>query len=325
MLVSDMTSPGQLNVPVLRDFKTLTRPFIKIQDGCNNGCAYCAIPLARGPQRSSPPDTVLKQVEIFAQQGFAEIVLSGVHLGGYGEDLDEEINLARLLFKMLQIKACPRIRISSLEPPQFTDELFELLVKHMNNGRICRHLHIPLQHGSDTTLKRMGRRYNSSFYENLIHTLVSRVPHISIGSDILVGFPGTTDNEFNECRAFVENLPLSYFHVFAYSIRPDTSAATMSGHIDAKVKKERSRIIREISATKRSAYLQSQIGVTLEGVVIQPVKNHETTMEVLSDNYIKLIVKNWPQHIVPGSVVTIVPRTILGGNVMEGTLYSQNS
>lgn len=322
IIVSSITEPGPLVVPLLLEYKTKTRPFIKIQDGCNNGCTYCAIPLARGPQRSSLPEKVLQQVEIFAKQNFAEVVLSGVHLGGYGDDLEEDINLTKLLKKMLEIENCPLIRISSIEPLECTDELFELLEKEMNGGRICRHLHIPLQNGSDATLERMNRRYRRDLYKILVNRLVTAIPGISVGSDVLVGFPGSTNVHFEECRSFVEELPLSYLHVFAYSIRPGTLAATMKNQVSPDDKKERSRIIREISAEKRAAFLKSQIGKPLIGIVVQPVKTDTSAMEVLTDNYIKIICTNWPSHIETNSVITVKPVKIIEGNTMSGEIVT---
>ena len=290
-LVSDMTNPGPLKVPILKEFRSLSRPFIKIQDGCDNRCTYCAIPGARGPQRSSPPPQVLEQVKVFTDLGFNELVLSGVHLGAYGVDLkDVDTNLRKLLQQMLSDEKCPRLRLSSLEPLEFTNELNDFLVEQMNEGRICRHLHIPLQSGCDHTLSVMNRRYTTAQYEKLIVELTSRIPNLAIGADVLIGFPGESDEHFETTFEFVAKLPLAYLHVFSYSIRPGTPAAEMKEQISPEVKKERCARLRKLSEEKRRAFLQTQIGQTLPCIVIQPSKSKAKTFEFLADNYVKILV-----------------------------------
>ena len=290
-LVSDMTNPGPLKVPILKEFRSLSRPFIKIQDGCDNRCTYCAIPAARGPQRSSPPEKVLAQVKVFTDLGFNELVLSGVHLGAYGVDLkDYDTSLQKLLQQMLDDPNCPRLRVSSLEPLEFTDELNGFLIEQMNDGRICRHLHIPLQSGCDYTLSVMNRRYTTAQYQELVHQLTSTIPNLAIGADVLIGFPGESDEHFATTFDFVKDLPLAYLHVFSYSIRPGTPAAEMKEQINPEVKKARAARMRKLSEEKRRSFLQSQIGQTLPCIVIQPSKSKEQTFELLADNYVKILV-----------------------------------
>jgi threonylcarbamoyladenosine tRNA methylthiotransferase MtaB len=243
-----------------------TRAFLKVQDGCDYRCSFCTIPLARGASRSQSVEITVEQARELVKQGYREIVLTGVNVGDYGRKIGTD--LMSLLKRLESVENLHRIRISSIEPNLVTTEL----VRHIRQSeKICHHFHIPLQSGSDYILKLMRRRYLSHYYRGLVYTIREEIPDAGIGADVIVGFPGETESHFEETYNFLVDLPLSYLHVFPYSQRPATLAATLPGGTDPATRARRSEMLRILSAKKRRQFLESFVGrtipVLLEGTV----------------------------------------------------------
>jgi threonylcarbamoyladenosine tRNA methylthiotransferase MtaB len=264
-------------------YSNRSRAFLKIQDGCNFSCSYCTVPLARGRSRSLQPDDVMLSVRELFDSGYREIVLTGIHIGAYGRDIHNRNSLIDIIKKIVTSFPDIRIRLSSIEPQEFDDEMLSL----MKDGNVCRHLHFPLQSGSGRILKLMNRGYSTHNYAQLINRVLTAYPDISIGADIIAGFPGETDEDFHDTVKFVNDLPLSYFHIFPYSKRPNTKAAISADHVDEKIKKKRVQILLDISNKKKYDYMARNINRDLDVIVEQ--KSEKTgSYKVLSDNYLKI-------------------------------------
>jgi len=243
--------------------RTHTRALVKIQDGCDNACTYCIIRLARGPQRSRPPDEVVAEVRARREAGYQEVVLTGVHIGAYGRDRHARapgVDLWGLVARILAETDLPRLRLSSIEPW----DLPETALRLWDDPRLCRHLHLPLQSGCDATLRRMARRYTSAEFAGLVAAARSAIPDLAVTTDLIVGFPGETHEEFLESLAFVRSLGLARAHVFPFSSRPGTPAATMPGQVPAPVKAGRAGAMRRIAEASERAFQQQFIGRTLQ-------------------------------------------------------------
>lgn len=261
-----------------------SRPNLKVQDGCNNRCSFCIIPFLRGRSRSLPADEVVAQVRTLADAGYPEVVLSGINLGRWGREHGFEhdgraLRLAGLVRRILGETPIPFIRLSSVEPMDFSDELIDLMG---SNPRIARHVHAPLQSGSDSVLRRMHRKYRPRHYEDRIRKAHQAMPDAAIGADVMVGFPGETDDEFEASRAFIENLPFTYLHVFTYSERPGTPAAEHPDPVPVPVRKERNRVLRDLAARKGTAFRERMLGRTLQAVTL------DGGQSALSTNYLKI-------------------------------------
>jgi threonylcarbamoyladenosine tRNA methylthiotransferase MtaB len=267
-----------LAAPVEDALGDRTRPNLKIQDGCNNRCSFCVIPFVRGRSRSAPPDRVVDEVRHLAEN-YREVVLSGINLGRWGRDLEGRSRLVDLVRRLLDETLVARLRLSSVEPMDWSDELLDLMA---GSDRIAKHVHAPLQSGSDTVLRRMHRKYRPHHYAQRIHNARDRMPDCAVGADVMTGFPGETDAEFEESREFVESLPFTYLHVFTYSERPGTPAATAPGAIPVEVRKHRTHILREVSRRKNLEFRTKMLGHTLSGVTI------EDGAVALSSNYLKI-------------------------------------
>ena len=255
------------SVKNLRKFEDLnidrfknTRAFLKIQDGCNNFCTYCIIPYARGRVRSRKPESVLKQAELLVSRGYVEIVLTGIHTAGYGEDLENYI-FYDLLVDLVKIKGFKRLRISSIETSQITDEIIDLIG---SNDIIVDHLHVPLQSGCDATLKRMNRKYTTEQYLEKINKIRSYLPNIAFTTDVIVGFPGETDEEFQATYDFIKKVNYSQLHVFPYSPRKNTPAAKMKDQVNDQVKHQRVERLLELSKQLNYDFAMKQIDKTLK-------------------------------------------------------------
>jgi threonylcarbamoyladenosine tRNA methylthiotransferase MtaB len=244
----------------LEKFSGRTRAFLKIQDGCNSFCSYCIVPFARGKSRSLAPENVLKAVNRFALNDYREIVLTGIHLGTYGYDLNPPINLTGILRQIMNGRKDVRFRLSSIEPREITDELLHLLNKA---DILCPHLHIPLQSGDDKILQMMKRGYDSYFYRMLIEKISIVLGDLAIGVDVMVGFPGEGDAEFNNTFKLLQDLPVAYLHVFPYSERPGTTAQKLYPKVPEKTKKERASILRNLSSKKREEFALRFLGKKL--------------------------------------------------------------
>lgn len=273
------------------------RPAVKVQDGCNYSCSYCAIPMARGRSRSIPIDRVISEIKFYESLGYKEIVLTGIHLGTYGLDLKPKKSLSILLDNILKNTNIPRIRISSLEIKEIDDKFLELLTEE----RICKHLHIPLQSGDDNILKLMNRTYSTKDFLSGIERIIKKVPEISIGTDVIVGFPSEGEVEFENTKKLIESIPFSYLHVFPYSPRPRTKAVTFSGQVAGAIKKERVKILREIGMAKKEDYIEKNIGKSLDIIVEDRC---EDGVIGTAGNYIKVLVTD-ENNIKEGMLVNV--------------------
>ncbi|TMW73865.1 tRNA (N(6)-L-threonylcarbamoyladenosine(37)-C(2))-methylthiotransferase MtaB [Alteribacter natronophilus] len=270
----------ELDVPAFTD---RTRASLKIQEGCNNFCTFCIIPWARGLLRSRKPEDVLVQARQLVDAGYKEIVLTGIHTGGYGEDM-KDYSLADLLLELEKVEGLKRIRISSIEASQITDRVIEVIDQ---SEKIVRHLHVPLQSGSDTVLKRMRRKYTNAFFAERVGRLHKALPGLAVTTDVIVGFPGETDEEFQETFDFIRDLHFSELHVFPYSKRTGTPAARMDDQVDDQVKNDRVHRLIELSNQLAKEYASRFEDDVLE--VIPEEKGSEGNLLVgYSDNYMKV-------------------------------------
>jgi len=305
----------ELDVP---SFAHQTRAFLKIQEGCNNFCTFCIIPWSRGLMRSRAPESVLRQARMLVDAGYKEIVLTGIHTGGYGEDL-EDYSLARLLQDLDKIDGLERVRISSIEASQITDEVIEVL---MGSRKMCRHLHIPLQAGEDTILRRMRRKYTTEQYAEKLAHIREAMPGVAITTDVIVGFPGETDELFQKGYAFIEQMNFSELHVFPYSKRTGTPAARMSDQVDEQVKHERVHALIDLSEKQQLAYARQNVGQILEVI---PERTREGVLREgeiagYSDNYLHVVFQG-PEQLI--GQICRVRITEAGVNNCKGELVSQ--
>jgi len=238
-----------------------SRTEIKIQDGCNNFCTYCAIPFARGRIRSRKKENVIKEVETLAKKGIKEIVLTGIHIASFGKDFEEEYKLIDLLEDLNKIDGIERIRLGSLEPTIITDEFVKRLLKL---EKVCNHFHLSLQSGCDETLKRMNRKYNTEEFKQVTERLRNYLKDVNLTTDIIVGFPGETEEEFNDTYKFLQNIAFYKMHVFKYSKRDGTVAAKMPNQVDGNIAEERSKKLIELSEKNMKMYNEKYIGKEVE-------------------------------------------------------------
>ncbi len=259
--VSDIARAEHSPSLQISGFAHHSRAFVQIQTGCNNFCTYCIIPYARGRSRSVLPSDVVAQVQTLGAAGFAEIVLTGIHIGQYGKDLDAQLDLAGLVALILQNTSVARIRLGSVEPQELTPALIDLIA---TSPRVCSHLHIPLQSGSAPVLERMKRTYTPDFFRERIFTIRQALPKAGLGFDVITGFPGETSAEFEQTRAMLAALPFSYLHVFPYSSRSGTAAAQMPGQVPIELRRERATVLREIARTKANTFAREFIGKEVE-------------------------------------------------------------
>lgn len=270
----------ELEVPYFTD---RTRASLKIQEGCNNFCTFCIIPWARGLMRSRDPEQVVSQATTLVNSGYKEIVLTGIHTGGYGEDL-KDYNLAQLLRDLEQVENLERIRISSIEASQLTDEVIDVIDK---STKVVRHLHIPLQSGSDTVLKRMRRKYTMAHFSERLQKFHKALPGLAVTSDVIVGFPGETEEEFQETYDFIVKHQFSELHVFPYSMRTGTPAARMTDQIDEEVKNERVHRLIELSNQLAKDYA-SKFDQTVLEVIPEEKGSTDGKLVGYADNYMKI-------------------------------------
>ncbi|MCJ2147644.1 tRNA (N(6)-L-threonylcarbamoyladenosine(37)-C(2))-methylthiotransferase MtaB [Bacillus sp. B19-2] len=275
----------ELDVPAFTD---RTRASLKIQEGCNNFCTFCIIPWARGLLRSRDPEEVIRQAQQLVDAGYKEIVLTGIHTGGYGEDM-KDYNFAQLLKELdSRVKGLKRIRISSIEASQITDEVIEVLDR---SDKIVRHLHIPLQSGSNSVLKRMRRKYTMEFFADRLTKLKKALPGLAVTSDVIVGFPGETEEEFMETYNFIKEHKFSELHVFPYSKRTGTPAARMDGQVDENVKNERVHKLIALSDQLAKEYASDYEGDVLEIIPEEPFTetDEDNLLVGYTDNYMKVV------------------------------------
>ncbi len=324
IFVSDIFAHTELlAAPVFEAANARTRPNLKVQDGCDNRCSFCVIPFVRGHSRSLPIDQILAEVNALVNSGYREVVISGINLGRWGRDLDvssqrsvlgmsghrpktNDQRLPTLIRAILSNTTLEKLRISSVEPMDWTDELISLVA---SSPRIAKHAHVPLQSGSDAVLRRMHRKYRPWHYREKIEKIRATIPTAAIGADVMVGFPGETTAEFEATRCLIEALPFTYLHVFTYSARPGTPAASMPNQVAAPVARERNKILRELAAEKKLAFMRTFVGKELEAITLSlcgagaPAREASTTefanqaeeaptfTEALTDNYLKLCLR----------------------------------
>jgi threonylcarbamoyladenosine tRNA methylthiotransferase MtaB len=270
----------------LKDFSDRTRAFLKIQDGCESFCSYCIVPFARGPLRSLEPAQVIRSLNFFSENGYKEVVLTGIHLGRYGADLEGTVDLKGLLREIGRAGLPLRIRLSSLEPKEIDHDLVEMI---SSERWICRHLHIPLQSGDEGILKRMNRHYGPRQFEGLINHIYMKIPLAAIGVDVMVGFPGEGDRAYNNSYSLINNLPISYLHVFPFSPREGTPAAKFSGQVDQGVIKDRARAMRDLGHEKRRTFYRSCLGKEFSVLAEGWHSEAEGLIKGLSDNYLSVV------------------------------------
>lgn len=287
--VGDIKSERIFSEPPVYNFRHHTRAFLKIQDGCNEQCSYCIVPFARGPSRSLLPEKVIERLRGLKGKGFKEVVLTGIHIGSYGSDLKSPFSLTELLRRIEAEDTPQRIRLSSIEPLDFSPELISIL---SGSKRICPHLHIPIQSGDDEILKRMNRRYDRSFLNDLVLDLHRSIPEVSIGSDVIVGFPGETEERFEKTYQLVESLPLSYLHVFPFSKRKGTVAAQLDQQIDPSEIQQRAERMRELGRRKRRSFYNRFLHQTLSVLVEDRREKGSGKWRGLSRNYIPVYLLN---------------------------------
>ncbi len=294
MFVSDIFAHTELlAAPVFESDATVhprTRPNLKVQDGCDNRCSFCVIPSVRGQSRSLPLDRILQEVNSLVAAGYREVVISGINLGRWGRDLPVWAghscppSFVSLVRAILSATALEKLRLSSIEPMDWSDDLISLMAA---SPRIAKHAHVPMQSGSDRILRRMHRKYRPWHYREKIEKIRAAVPTAAIGADVMVGFPGETDADFEATRRMIEDLPFTYLHVFTYSSRPGTPSAVMLNQVPVNIARERNRILRDLAAGKKEAFMQSFVGKEIEAITLRPGHGVAST-EALSDNYLKL-------------------------------------
>ncbi len=276
-----------LVAPVFGGESDHTRPILKIQDGCNNRCSYCVIPFVRGKSRSLTPPQVVTEICRLTDAGFKEVVLSGINLGSYGRDLAPRVELFDLLCRILDETPLARLRLSSIEPQDVTQDLVDLVA---GTDRIARHFHIPLQSASDRILAAMHRWYRAAHYARKVELIRETIPAAAVGADVIAGFPGETDADHYTTMEFVEKLPFSYLHVFSFSKRPGTAAESLAGEVSPQVIKQRSRELRALAEERKSAFRAAQAGSTLRVLTLreQGEDSAGPWTAALSDNYLQL-------------------------------------
>ena len=283
----------------IEEYQDKTRAFLKIQDGCNRFCTYCIIPYSRGSVCSKEPTKVLEEIKSLEEHGFKEIILSGIHIASYGLDLDNNITLVDLLEEIEKLDGIERVRIGSIEPAFFTEEVVD---KIKNMKKLCPQFHLSLQSGCTSTLKRMNRRYTAEEYESIVNILRENIKDVSITTDVIVGFPGETEEEFNTTYEFLERIKLTKTHVFKYSGRRGTKAYDMPNQIDGNIKDERSKKLIALNNKNEREFISKYIDKEVTVLIEKEVKDREEYYEGYTRNYIRVIVKNCP-NTVKGDII----------------------
>lgn len=296
-----------------------TRATLKIQEGCDRACSYCIIPKARGASRSLPLEAVEKEITSLVESGYREIVLTGIHLGAYGSDFTGRVSLTTVL-EMIEKRDFPcRFRISSLDPDEVTEELIDLL---KSAKRVCNHLHLPLQSGDDSIIKKMHRPYTGSLFAEKVEKLSASVPGISIGADIIAGFPGEGEKEFDNTFSLLSNLPLSYLHIFPFSERRGTPAAAFPDRVEKRAIKERCEKLRELDLLKREAFHKLFEGKN-ECVLVEKVRDKKTgLLKGHTRNYILSFIDG--EDSLKGSLASVTLRSSFSEGLKAAFLWPQN-
>jgi threonylcarbamoyladenosine tRNA methylthiotransferase MtaB len=337
--VFDASSPGTSN--------DRTRPNLKVQDGCDNRCSFCVIPFVRGQSRSLPLNQILSEVNSLVRSGYREVVISGINLGRWGRDLKPTENrelaadncssisrtttndqrFEQLVRAILEHTSLEKLRLSSIEPMDWSDELIGMMA---NSARIAKHAHVPLQSGSDRVLRAMHRKYRAWHYREKLEKIRAAMPTAAIGADVMVGFPGETEADFEETRSLIEDLPFTYLHVFTYSSRPGTPSAAMRDQVPVHIARERNRILRDLALEKKRAFMRSFIGKAVEVITLNLIHRSPDgdITEALTDNYLKIGLKGrhdpnrWLKARVEQVGDTALMGVELGGPVLQSDVPS---
>ena len=309
IFVEDVDSCSRYDTLSVSKHRSHSRAFVKIQDGCENYCSYCIIPYVRGKQKSRPLKDTLEEIEGLVRNGFKEIVLTGIRLGSWGEDLNNGFTLALLLKKAHEIEGLRRVRLSSVEPRDLSEELIDRIAQI---PKVCSHLHIPLQSGDNEVLRRMNRPYHSSYYQDLIEKIRKKIKRVAITTDIMVGFPGEGEEEFGNTYNFVKKMKFAKMHIFRYSPRPGTPATQLKRKGREQEIKKRSRRLLELSSKMQEGFNRSFLGETLEILVERRKENDCLTG--LTDNYIRAVFDG-PENLV-NEIVKIKINEIKKGYVI---------
>ncbi|MCU7495202.1 MAG: tRNA (N(6)-L-threonylcarbamoyladenosine(37)-C(2))-methylthiotransferase MtaB [Ignavibacteria bacterium] len=311
--VSPTNELNEINGAFSSEASGRTRAFLKVQDGCDYKCSYCTIPLARGKSRSLDPEEVMENFRCLLDEGYKEIIITGVNVGDYGRAFS--MKFYDLLLKMTAVPGDFRLRVSSIEPNLLTDEILELT---LNNKKMCRHFHIPLQSGSPKVLRLMQRRYKQEDYRRLVLKIAEKIPDAGIGVDVIVGFPGETEEDFMDTYNFLKELPISYLHVFTYSERPNTKAIDFEGVVDHTERKRRNNMLRILSEKKRNEFYRKMTGRELE--ILFEHENHDGFMKGFASNYVRV------QHQYDPALVNIFSRVGIGevdGEICYGKVIKE--
>ncbi len=345
IFVSDIFAHTELlAAPVFDAANERTRPNLKVQDGCDNRCSFCVIPFVRGQSRSLPLERIIREVNALVDSGYREVVISGINLGRWGKDLvgssihlgtaaigrpgrqSSPASLPDLIRAVLDGTTLEKLRISSVEPMDWSDDLIELVA---SSSRIAKHAHVPMQSGSDAVLRRMHRKYRPWHYREKIEHIRSIMPDAAIGADVMVGFPGETDSEFEETRAMIDTLPFTYLHVFTYSARPGTPAADMPNQVPVQVARERNRILRELAAEKKLTFMRGFVGRDLEAITLSVGgSDHDGEFtESLTNNYLKLRLRGRHQanRWISASVSDVIDGSLKGEPNFSFAAYESRS
>lgn len=293
-----------------RDRGIRSRPFLKVQDGCDSFCTYCIVPYARGRSRSMKIEDVLDRIGQMGRDGYHEIVMTGIHLGHYGMDLVPYESLVSLLSHILTLPDTPRIRLSSIEPGELTDEIVRLVAE---SGRFCRHFHIPLQSGDDTILRRMHRPYDRELFRDLVLDVRNHIPDAGIGADILIGFPGETEDAFRQTYGLIEELPITYLHVFPYSPRKGTPAYGYPDQVSIETIKERCSRMRALGIEKKQAFYRRFIGKNVEIVLEDRRIGTGGVLKGMTSNYIPVQIRAEEPGFLPGSLRNVLAQARIEG------------
>ncbi|MEN8264732.1 MAG: tRNA (N(6)-L-threonylcarbamoyladenosine(37)-C(2))-methylthiotransferase MtaB [Nitrospirota bacterium] len=281
-----IVNPPEAKLKAAPYYSNRSRAFMKIQDGCNFSCTYCTVPRARGMSRSLCEHDIMLSMENLIKDGYREVVLTGIHIGSYGMELKPRSSLLKIVTQITDSYPEARIRLSSIEPQEFKMGFLKLIKEE----KVCSHLHIPLQSGSDKILEAMNRRYSTETFRRLINNILAECPDISIGTDLITGFPGESDTDFDTTVNFIRSLPISYLHVFPYSQRPDTKASLMDRQISDQSKKIRVKKLLDISNELNYRYIKASLGATFNVIIEKKIKSNDF-YSAISDNYLRIHVK----------------------------------
>ncbi|HYF82360.1 MAG TPA: tRNA (N(6)-L-threonylcarbamoyladenosine(37)-C(2))-methylthiotransferase MtaB [Clostridia bacterium] len=299
-LVNDIMEVSEFEEMSIKNYKSRTRAFLKIQEGCDQYCTYCIIPYARGHIRSRKPESIIAEVRELAENGFREVVLTGIHVASYGKDLGNT-SLIEMIEKVHQVEGIERIRMSSVDPNVMTEEFIGRLKKL---PKICRHFHLSLQSGCDETLKRMNRKYTTEEYKRVVGKLREVFADVAITTDLIVGFPGETEEEFQKTAAFIEEISFSAMHVFKYSPREGTPASKYQNQVKPQVKDARSKLVTSIAKKSEEKFKKGFIGSCRSVLYERPIDEKSSLYEGLTDNYIRVVSES--QSDIKGKIIETI-------------------